>query len=77
MSDDDERRVRAEARRARAVLRKDTLRAREHDFDPIFGPAALSLATRLTDESWSLSGLPWPSYTRQEIPCRFVRWRPT
>jgi hypothetical protein len=61
----------------RAILRKGTLGEREHDFDPVFGPAALSLVTRLSDESWSLSGLPWPSYSRQEIPCRFVRWRST
>jgi hypothetical protein len=72
---DDERKARAEARRLRAVLRKDTLQAREHDFDPVFGSAAVSLLTRLSDESWSLSGLPWPSYARQEVPCRFVRWR--
>jgi hypothetical protein len=74
---DEERRARADVRRLRAVLRKGMLQAREHDFDPISGPAALSLLTRLTDESWSLSGLPWPSYSRQEIPCRFVRWRST
>lgn len=76
MSDDD-RRARAEARRLSAVLRKGTLQAREHDFDPVSGPAALSLVTRLTDESWSLSGLPWPSYSRREVPLRFVRWRLT
>jgi hypothetical protein len=75
--EDDERKARADARRVRMVLRKGTLQAREHDFDPVLGPAALSLATRLTEESWSLSGLPWPSYARQEIPCRFVRWRLT
>jgi hypothetical protein len=75
--DDDERRARAAARRLRAVLRKSTLQAREHDFDPIHGPSALSLVTRLTDESWSLSGLPWPSYSRQETPYRFIRWRLT
>ena len=71
---DDERTARAEVRRLRAVLRKGTLQVREHDFDPVFGLAAISLLTRLSDESWSLSGRPWPSYSRQEIPCRFVRW---
>jgi len=74
---DDERRARAEARRLRAVLHKATLGAREHDFDPVSGPAALSLVTRLTNESWSLSGLPWPSYSRRDVPVRFLRWRPT
>lgn len=72
---DDERRARADARRLRAVLHKGTLQAREHDLDPISGAAALSLVTRLTAESWSLSGLPWPSYSRHEVPHRFVRWR--
>lgn len=71
---DDERRARAEERRLRTVLRKGTLGDREHDFDPVFGSAALSLVTRLSEESWALSGLPLPSYSRQEIPCRFVRW---
>lgn len=71
---DDGRKARAEARRLRAVLHKGTLQAREHDLDPLSGPSALSLVARLTDESWSLAGLPWPSYSRREIPCRFVRW---
>ena len=74
---DDERKARAEARRLRAVLRKGTLGEREHDFDPVFGAAAIALVTRLSEESWALAGLPWPSYTRREIPCRFVRWRVT
>ena len=74
---DEERRARAEARRLRAVLRKGTLQAHEHDLDPISGPSALSLVMRLTNESWTLAGLPWPSYARREIPCRFVRWQAT
>lgn len=70
--DADDRRARAEARRRRALIRKGTLGAPEADFDPVTGPAAISLLTRLSDESWSLTGQPWPSYSRQEIPCRFV-----
>ncbi len=44
----------------------------EEDLHPIRGGEALSLVTRLTAESWSLSGRRLPDYSRREIPCRFV-----
>ncbi len=36
------------------------------------GEAAISLVTRLTQESWSLAGLEIPTYSRASIPVRFV-----
>lgn len=73
--DEADRQARAEARRQRATIVKGTLGAPEHDFDPLSGHAAISLVTRLSAESWSLSGRPQPSYSRREIPCRFVPGR--
>jgi hypothetical protein len=72
MDADADRRARAEARKKRAILRKTTLSEREHDLSPITGAEAVSLVDRLTRESWSLAGLPEPTYTRSEIPIRFV-----
>ncbi|MCC6993221.1 MAG: hypothetical protein IT370_01200 [Deltaproteobacteria bacterium] len=66
------RRARAAARASRVVLHKAQLQNREADPCPIHGPEALSLVHVLTQEGWSLAGLPQPSYTRDEIPCRFV-----
>ena len=59
------------------TLRKGRLQAREEDLSPIAGAEAVSLVQKLTDESWALAGLPFPSYTRAEIPCRFVPRRRT
>ncbi len=75
--DDVGRRQRAEARRARAVLYKTSLSPHERDLTPIRGADAVSLVTRLTRESYSLAGLAEPTYTRAEIPCRFVPWPAT
>jgi hypothetical protein len=69
---DADRRARAEARRTRVTLRKSQLRSREDDLCPIHGPEAVSLVYRLTRESWSLSGLPEPDYSRRDTPWRFV-----
>ena len=66
-----DRKARSEERRGRITLRKTTLA----DSDPgvvIRGEAAVSLAVRLTDESWALSGAAFPTYSRRDIPCRFV-----
>ena len=71
MSDAD-RRARAVARASRVVLHKAQLQDREADLCPVRGAEALSLVHALTQEGWSLAGLPQPSYTRAEIPCRFV-----
>jgi len=54
------------------VLRKAALTDVEEDLSPISGADALSLVTLLTRESWSLSGYPFPTYSRGEIPVRFV-----
>jgi hypothetical protein len=67
-----DRRARALARATRAVLHRTRLQDREHDLDPIRGPEAVSLVDRLTRESWSAAGLPYPTYERSEIPVRFV-----
>lgn len=76
MSDAD-RTARADARRRRAVLRRTRLERREHDLTPIDGAAALSLVDALTRESWSESGKPLPTYSRTEVPIRFVPGRLT
>jgi hypothetical protein len=72
-----DRRLRAQGRRSRASLSKARLRPTEEDLTPVRGPEAISLACRLTVESWSLSGRPEPTYKRQQIPCRFVPGRLT
>jgi len=42
------------------------------DACPIRGAAAVSLVYHLTRMSWTLAGLPFPTYARSEIPFRFV-----
>jgi hypothetical protein len=69
---DRARRERAEARRARAVLRRTHLSAVEADLYPLRGPEAISLVTRLSRESWLLGGRPFPEYRREDAPIRFV-----
>ncbi len=77
MSSDVARQRRAEARRKSATLTKTSLRAEERDSTPIYGAQAITLVTRLSRSSWSLSGRPVPSYPRAQIPIRFVSGRPT
>jgi hypothetical protein len=55
------------------VLHRTQLEPRERDLHPVRGAEALSLVTILTREAWTLSGRPWPTYTRAEIPIEFVR----
>lgn len=74
---DAARRERAEARRARAVLRKSRLGPFEADLSPVSGAEALSLVHRFTVESWALSRREQPTYTRDQIPWRFVPGRLT
>lgn len=72
MSDSDRRR-RADARRARAVLHRTSLDCSDADGDaPVTGAVAVSLAARLSRWSWSLAGRKRPAYGRSETPCRFV-----
>jgi len=72
-----DRRTRAELRRSRAMLVKTRLQPVEEDLSPIRGSDAISLVHRLTRESWSVSGRDEPTYSRKEIPWRFVRGRLT
>ena len=74
---DEERRKRAEKRRQSATLAWSTLETRDRDPDPIGGAEALSLAWRLTCESWFLARRETPRYDRASIPHRFVRGRLT
>ena len=55
------------------VMRKARLGQPEVDFTPIKGVAAVSLATRLTIESFSLAGMANARLSRDRIPVRFVR----
>lgn len=66
----DERRRRAEARRARVTLRRTTHDAPEPG--EVWGEAALSLAAYLARAAWSLSGRAFPVYERAETPYVFV-----
>lgn len=71
-----DRRARALARSQRLTLTRTTL-ADETDPQPIDGAEAVSLLTRLSLESHRLAQLPEPTYTRAEIPVRFVPGRRT
>ena len=75
--EDTGRRARAEERRRRATIRRTRLTLEEADPDVIRGGEAVSLVTRLTRESWSLTGREEPRYARHEIPIRFVPGRLT
>lgn len=70
------RRARALLRSQRVSLRKTHLKAKEAELHPLEGVEAISLLTRLSKESHSLAGYAEPTYTRQQIPCRFVPRRP-
>lgn len=63
---------RAQARRERMRLHKGRVGEPEVDFSPVFGPEAISLVHRLTLASFSLAGIARPTYSRSQIPCRFV-----
>lgn len=55
------------------VLRRGRLGDEEVDFTPVFGVAAIALATRLSAESWAMSGGPDTVIPRREMPVKFVR----
>ena len=65
---------RAKFRAQRMTIRKARLGEPDVDLSPISGAEAISLVRRLTQTSYALSGQPWPTYTRAEIPCKFVPW---
>ena len=54
------------------VLRKGKLGETELDFTPVSGAAAISLATRLTIESFSMARLEPARYSRDDMPVRFL-----
>lgn len=70
--EDEAREARAAARRSRVVLRKTQLGAPDVDLSPVRGAEAITLATKLTRQAWSLTGQAWPTYGRSETPFRFV-----
>jgi len=67
-----ERQKRAEERRQRIVITRCRLEDSDIDLNPIFGAEAISLAARLSEEAWLLSGRELPSYSRAEMPVQFV-----
>jgi hypothetical protein len=70
---DEQARKKRAAERARAmVLRKGRLGQPEADFTPVRGEAAISLATRLTIESFSIARLDLAGHSRADGPVRFV-----
>jgi len=54
------------------VLRKGKLGETELDFTPVRGAAAISLATRLTIESFSMARLDSVRSSRDDMPVRFL-----
>jgi hypothetical protein len=54
------------------VIHKARLGQPEFDFTPIKGEAAISLATRLTIESFSLAGMANARHTGDNVSVRFV-----
>lgn len=68
-------------RATRAAQRRATMQVRlmpshpgdEHDFSPISGAAAMSLAAKLSCSTWTLAGNAMPKYTRASIPVHFTK----
>jgi hypothetical protein len=54
------------------TLHKGRLGEPEVDLSPVFGAEAISLVHRLTLASYSLARQDRPTYTREQIPCKFV-----
>jgi hypothetical protein len=54
------------------VIRKGRLGQPELDFTPVRGEDAISLATRLTVESFSLAGIESVAGPRESVLVRFV-----
>jgi hypothetical protein len=75
--DDTERTARAERRRQKILLHRTTLKRAESDLTPVWGVAAIALVQHLTRESWAAAQKPTPTYSRKEIPVRFVPGRLT
>lgn len=69
---DSERMERAARRASMMRIHKATL-GHEIDLSPIRGASAISLATQLSREAFSLAGREQPTYPRESIPVHFVR----
>jgi len=70
--DDRARQERAALRAKAMVIRKARLGEPELDFSPVKGAEAISLATRLTIESFSLAQLHCAQQPRSSMAIRFV-----
>jgi hypothetical protein len=70
--DGQSRRNRAAERAKVMVIRKGRLGQPELDFTPVRGEEAVSLATRLTVESFSLAGIGSATGSRDRVQVRFV-----
>jgi hypothetical protein len=66
------RRERAAKRAEVMVIRKSRLGQPELDFTPVSGAAAISLATRLTIESFGLAGMTSARSSGVAVPVRFA-----
>jgi hypothetical protein len=72
-----EREARAARRRQSIVLNRTRLKRAESDLTPLSGLAAIALVQQLTRETWAIARKPIPTYSRKEIPVRFVPGRLT
>lgn len=70
--DEQARRERAEKRAKVMVLHKGRIGQAEVDFSPVRGAAAISLATRLTAEAFSLARVDTVPRSRGDMPVHFV-----
>jgi len=69
----EERRARAEKRRSIATVRLVSLEEAATDPFPVSGLEGILLAWELSKQAWSLSGKPFPSYDRANLPIRLVK----
>ena len=67
------RRERARKRAQRLTTTWTTLEAQSAPPSDLRGVEAIAELTRLSEEAWRLSGRPMPTYSREEMP---VRWIP-
>lgn len=72
MSRADPDRMARAAQRARTITIRKTTVGDEQDLSPLRGAEAISLATQLSREAFSLAGHSPPAYDREHIPVRFV-----
>ena len=71
---DDERQARAEARRARVVIRRTVLGRDDEGLEGMPGER-VALAFALTRASWAMTGKPWPAAGTGRAIVRFLPGR--